>query len=261
VGGETVQDPQLALVHLPAAVAVRPREARSLAVFGIAGLFAIGVFLAGLPLVSMGVIAAIAGSGLVLGSRAVRSRGAANEPLRPETIVSIDIRETYRAILIAFGDLERTIAEAPRLRSPMRPVLERCAAAVRLCGEMARSSNPLQRYLDAHDPAIIGAELDRLRTRAEAATDERAVTSLGHAAAARARQLATRDEIAVARDRIHARLELVGAALESFAAMVVKLEVVDDDQFACAGETVADHLDGAGEDLEVVESALGEIAA
>ncbi len=46
------------------------------------------------------------------------------------------------------------------------------------------------------------------------------------------------------------------AALETFAAMIVKLHVLDDEQVAVAAESVTEHLDGIGGDLAVLESAL-----
>jgi hypothetical protein len=58
------------------------------------------------------------------------------------------------------------------------------------------------------------------------------------------------------RDRIHARLELVRAALESFAATVVRLHVVGEEQVTLAEESVVDQLDGVGAELDVLETAL-----
>jgi len=117
---------------------------------------------------------------------------------------------------------------------------------------------------DAFDVIVAVAAIAAIHPRrALTCAVDRAARGVSSAAgaAARARQLATRDEIAAVRDRIHARLELVRAALEAFAAVIVKLEVDDDEQVVHAGEAAADHLDGAAEELEVVESALVELAA
>jgi len=42
----------------------------------------------------------------------------------------------------------------------------------------------------------------------------------------------------------------------TFAAAIVKLHALDEEQLVLAGESVADHLDGAGDDLDVLESAI-----
>jgi tRNA U34 5-methylaminomethyl-2-thiouridine-forming methyltransferase MnmC len=54
-----------------------------------------------------------------------------------------------------------------------------------------RLLNPLQRYLDGHDPVHIQWELDRLRARTEAARDDATIVALTRAAAARESQLST----------------------------------------------------------------------
>ena len=64
------------------------------------------------------------------------------------------------------------------------------------------------------------------------------------------------DQIVAKRDQVCARLELVHAALDAFAATIVKLHTIDEEQIVLAGESISDHLDGVAEDLEVLESAL-----
>jgi hypothetical protein len=143
--------------------------------------------------------------------------------IKPESVLSREIREAYRATLSAFAELDRVVAEAPRLRASVAPSIERCRAAVAFCGQMAQNANLLQQYLDRRDPVQLRSELARLR---EPRGDVTGVT-LSHAAAARARQLARYDEIAGQRDLIRARLELVRVAIESFTATLVKLHGVD----------------------------------
>jgi len=117
-------------------------------------------------------------------------------------------------------------------------------------------SNPLQRYIDAHDRKHTRADLDRLRERSEATTDESTVEALGRAAAARTRQLETHDQIVKMRERIQARLELVRAALESFSATIVKLRVAGEEQMILSGDSVMDHLEGVDDELELLEAEL-----
>jgi hypothetical protein len=127
---------------------------------------------------------------------------------------------------------------------------------VTTCGRLARLAEPLQRYLDGHDPVHLQWELDRLRARTEAARDDATIVALTRAAAARESQLATRDQIAGQRDRTLARLELVRASLESFTAMIVKLNGTGEEQLLLAGESMADHLDEIGGELDALESVL-----
>jgi hypothetical protein len=256
---DAVQDP-LALVA--AAGRAPPAELRTARPhplagpgLGLAGVIAIGALLAGLPLLSMCVLATGGIAAAVMGSLSrLCSTGA--EAVLPDEIASHEAREVYRSVLLAFADLGRALDASTRLRSSATPVLERSRAAVQLCGRMARLADPLQRHLDAHDPAVLHAELDRLRARAEAASDDRAALAFGHAAAARARQLAVHEQMRAMRDRILGRLELVRAALASYTAMIVRLQVVEEEQLLLAGESVAEHLGGVDEELEVLEAAL-----
>jgi hypothetical protein len=259
-----MQDP-LSVVSLPSpplALIVRAgvNHRHAMCGFGTAALLAMGFLTAGLPVVAMFLLAFAAVSSLALGSTAEgdsRARDdAPGQRVDPEAIVSPEAHASYCAILIAFADVERVLADAPRLRSSLTSVMERCSAAVALSGRIALLANPLQRYLDSHDPAAIRSSLERLRARAEAASDDVAVTALGHAASARVRQLALFDQIAAQRDRLCARLALVHAALEAFAATIVRLQSLDDEQIVLAGESLADELAGIGEDLDLLESAL-----
>jgi hypothetical protein len=236
-------------------------SARSLGLFGVAGVVSITAFLAGLPLTSMGLIAG-ATVLFVLGTLRPWSPPAAiRDELPPEEVVSFETREALRGILSAQRQLERVVDESTNLAPSIRSVLDRVVEVVTLSQRMARLSNPLQRYLDDHDPTVVRAELDRLRGRAEATGEAHAAAAFGHAAAARARQLATIDEIVALRDRIDARLELVRAALEAFTATIVRLRGDSEDHQATAGETVTEQLDHAANELAIVETTLDELAA
>src|SRR5262249_42653634 len=86
--------------------------------------------------------------------------------------------------------------------------------------------------------------------------DDQTVDAFGRAAEACARQIETHDQLAAMRERIYARLELVRAALASFLATVVKLQVSGEEQRIPSGDSAVPHLDGAGSELEVLETAL-----
>jgi len=252
-----VYDSQHALIRAPLASS---GETRSLAMFATAGILSIGSVLVGLPLVSLGIVTLIATFGFVFGIRSL-IRSSRVEPYPVEAIASLEARETYRAILSAYAELARAIVDAPRLTATRWPVLERCAASVRLCGRLARSCDPLQRYLDAHDPIVIDLELGRLRARAESATDARAVTTFHRAASARSEELATRARIAAIRERIQARLELVRASFESFTGRIVSLEMLGNEDIVAASEGIAEQLSDTADELEVVEATLADFAA
>lgn len=259
-----MSDPLALAPHPPTSVSLTaptsPRPRYALYGFGATALLAMGFLTAGLPLISMCMLAVAAVSSLALGSPA----GAANDSrddaqgrwVAHENIVANEAHAGYCAILLGFADVERALADAPRLRSPLASVIERCRAAVALSGRIALLANPLQRYLDTHDAGAIQLALERLRTRAETTSDDVTVAALSHAAAARARQLAIVEQIAAQRDRISARLALIHAALETFAATIVKLQSLDEEQIVLAGESITDQLAEIGDDLAVLESAL-----
>jgi hypothetical protein len=250
-----------------AAAPVEPGNADAAVMCGFAftSMLSVVLFLAGMPLISMAILAVTGVSTIVLESAMSARRrrlGASADELEvpelevPELIVSLEARDSYRAILTAYADIRRVLGDAASLRSSRAAVLERCDAAVRQCGRLALLSNPLQRYLDAHDRARTRDELERLRQRSEAAGDAPTGDALGRAATARARQLETHDQIVGMRDRIQARLELARAALESFSATIVKLRVAGDEHLVLSGDSVIDHLDGVGDELEVLETEL-----
>jgi hypothetical protein len=256
-----MQEARLALVPMSTtalAAGARPDARQPLALYalGVACLASIALFAASMPVVSIGIMTLAAISSFLVGSTAVDPDRPATRPVDPESIASLDLRDTYRTTLFALEELDRTVADAPRMRSSVAPALERCRAAVTSCGHMAQLANPLQRYLESHDPAHIRWELDRLRARSEAARDISVAAALTRATSARRTQLATYDQIAAQRDRIHARLELVRAALESFTAMIVKLHGTDQEQRALSDESVIAHLDEISDDLAVLESVL-----
>jgi hypothetical protein len=258
-----VSDPRYALVPVPAhshdaelrLVQAHVPPPRAHHTFLLAGVLAIGAFLVGLPLLSLCVLATGSVAAVVTSS-ASRLRGAGPGTVAPELITSREARAAYQGVLLAFDEIDRALASSGQLRSSVAPVLARGRAAVLLCGRTALLVNPLQHYLDTHDPLRLRAELERLRARAEAASDDQAASAWSHATAARVRQLATYDEMHAMRDRIISRLELGRAALEAFAATIVRLQVVDQEQLLLAGESMTEHLDGVDDELAALESAL-----
>jgi hypothetical protein len=264
--------PAVSLVTLPSAALSLARsepgtgDAAVMCGFAFTSMLSVVLFLAGMPLVSMGVLAITGVATIVLESALAsrrRRNGATVEDLEvSQTIMALDTRDTYRAILTAYGDIRRALCDAPVMRDLQHAVLPRCEAAVRQCGRLAMLSNPLQRYLDAHDRKHTANELDRLRERREAASDDSTVEVLGRAATARTRQLETHDQIVKMRERIQARLELVRAALESFSATIVRLRVAGEEQMLVSGESMIDQLDGVDDELDVLEAELAmDIAA
>lgn len=241
-----------ALTH-PGERAGRSRvPAYSLLWFGIVNLIAIGAFAAGLPLLAMGVMTSAAVAGLTLGALDGERRYRPVE-IDPADIVSIDARDAYRAIVRGVDELTHTTP-------PRNPIVARCAAICELCGKIALQINPLQRYLDDHDSTALRAERERLATRAAACRDPRAAQSLTQAAEARSRQLAIYDELAAMRERLLARLELVRASIEAYAAMAMRIRATEDDGADNHG-AVVDQLADVAAELDVVESALRELAA
>lgn len=251
-----------ALIPLTASRPVRlvafseSKQRAALCGLGAIVLLAMGFLTAGLPVISMCMLALAGVSSFVFGSTAELARDALNRRVAPEEILSGEVRALYRSVLVGFADVERALGEAPRLAASLAQVVERCRAAVRLSGRIALLANPIQRYLDAHDAALVRTALDRLRARAQVTRDGVAITALHHAAATRTRQLAMVEQIAAKRDQIAARLELVAAALEAFAVTIVKLHTLEEEHVVMAGESMADQLDGIHEDLEVLETAL-----
>ncbi|HWO22211.1 MAG TPA: hypothetical protein VNO30_25805 [Kofleriaceae bacterium] len=199
----------------------------------------IGLAISTMPLVWIVVVAIAMVSAWALGMVVAYIDRPQLQELQPEAVLSQEIRGAYRAILSAFADLAQLVEETPRLRASVAPALERCRAAVATCGQMARHADLLQRYLDRHDRTHICLELERLQERRGDAAD--APRNL--AAAARARQLATYDEIVGQRDLLRARLELVRVAIESFTATLVKLRGADRKQPALGDPAIIGQLD------------------
>lgn len=265
-GDAMYEPPAVSLVSIPSAALSVARvepgsgDAAVMCGFAFTSMLSVVLFLAGMPLVSMGVLAITGVSTIMLESAlAARRRrlGASVEDLElSEVILALETRDAYRAIVSAYGEIRRSLAETGAMRALRSTVLARCEAAVRQCGRLAVLSNPLQRYLDGHDRKHTRAELDRLRDRCASTTDDATSEALGRAASARDRQIETHDQMVRMRDRIQARLELVRAALESFSATIIKLRVAGEEQMVLAGDSVIEHLDGVDDELEVLEAEL-----
>jgi len=261
----SVYEPSLALVSMSTGTLSTARvepvpNAAVMCGFGLTSVLSIALFLAGMPLLSMCVLAVSGMSTIVLESvitaRHRRQDDADRTARAPDVILALETRDTYRAILGAQAEIQRSLTEAVSLHGSLSVIVQRCDAAVQQCGRMALLTNPLQRYLEVHDRERTQADLERLLRKGAAARDVQTVEALGRAAAARTRQLETHDQITSLRDRIQARLELVRAALESFSATVIKLQVAGAEQMILSGETVMDHLEGVGDELEVLETEL-----
>lgn len=231
---------------------------RVMAALGLAGTLSIAMLLAGMPLIAMGIVAAVSTVFAVRSKASSAARALRTAALpAPEAVVALDLREVYRGILAVYEEIEHGVASARRLRSAIDPILERCMASVELCGRLAMLANPLQHHLDVHDPRVLRTEIERLQARCDAVADEDTAKVLRGAIAARTRELANLDQMAVMRDRIHARLETCRAAFAAFAATIVKLHVTDEEQLAMASGSLNDNLDGVTDKLEILESVLG----
>ena len=220
---------------------------------GLVAVIAVVFFMSLLPLSS---ILWLTGVGASFAGLAVVSRARSSAMVVPEDILDPVLRETYRAIHAARGELERTLAGAPGLASAAPSLNARCADAVQSCARIVPIANRLHAYLSSHEEWQIAREAAQLRLKAASIRDESIVRDLGNAAAAYDRQLAVCEELARTRERIQARLELVLASLRSFTATVVKQQVAEEEQVALAGESLSEHVDGVRQELAVLESAL-----
>jgi hypothetical protein len=231
---------------------------RVMAALGLTATLSVAMLLAGMPLIAMGIIAAVSTVFAVRSKAASAARALRTAALpAPEEVAALELREVYRGVLAVYEEIEHGIASARRLRSAIDPILERCMASVELCGRLVTLANPLQHHLDVHDPRVLRTEIERLQARCDATTDEEAAKVLRGAIAARTRELANLDQMTMMRDRIHARLETCRAAFAAFAATIVKLHVTDEEQQAMASGSLNDHLDGVTDKLEILESVLG----
>ena len=231
---------------------------RAIAGFGLAGTLSIVMLLAGLPMMSMGIVALATTAYIVATKAAAAARALRSAALPPpEAIAAFDLRESYRAVLALYEEVERGIASTRRLRSAIDPMLERCMAAVELCGRMALLSNPLEHHLDVHDPRVLRADIERLNARCAAIADEEAARVVRATIAARMRELANLEQMMVMRERIAARLELCRATLAAFSATIMKLHIADEEQAAIAAGSVSEHLENVSDKLEILESVLG----
>lgn len=234
------------------------RNALTLCGLGASGLIAIVLLAAGLPVASVGLLFASAAVAVGMGSMMNMLEKLPRRPLYVDIddVVSPEARSLYRAIRMASDELERSLAMSQRLQPLLHATIERCRSSVELAGRIAMLANPLENYLFLHDAGCIRSELERLRARTEASSDDAAIGALSRATAARARQLATHAEITRRRDLICARLEVVRAEIDAFAATLAKLRAVDDEQVVLAGKSLADELEAARDDLQMLESAF-----
>lgn len=237
------------------ATVVPPGGPRSEAVWGM-GLVSVVAFLFFMALLPLSSLLYVAGVGASFVGLAAIPWPKTRSIVFPEDIFDPVLRETYRAILAARGQLERALEDAPGLASSAPSLNKRCVDAVRLCARFALVANRLHVYLTANAAARIATEVAQLRSKATTTRDPSTARDLGKAAAAYERQLATCEELVQTRDRIRARLDLVLASLRSFIAAVVKQQATEDEQLALAGESLSEHVDEVRDELAVLESAL-----
>jgi hypothetical protein len=231
------------------------RDLVTLAGVALTCLVAVALFSTGWPLVSMGFLA-IASITMAM----AESRDRQGE-LMPELIASEEVRELYRAILVTFEELDRTIDEAPRPSSTTAQVRERARAAIAAAGRLAMLSNPLTEYVCGHDANYLRVEIDRLQGAVATAGTAETAGALARACAARTQQLAAHVEMTARGVQICARLEALHASLEATIALIVKLQVVDEDQRTGASEQLAEAVGGLSEGLDDLATLDHELAA
>lgn len=227
------------------------RDARVTAAASIASTLAIPFIIALLPFASVMCIAGFVASCMALAALP----WPRDRYLSPDDVADPMLRHTYVAILGAREQLEDVLARAKGFKSSAPELRQRCNEAIALCARIAPVANRLHAYIAENEPWETAREAALLRSRATATKDDETARNLRLAAEAYERQLAAYDELARTRDRIQARLDLVLASLRSFAAAVVKQQTLEDEDFALAGESVSEQVDGVQRELAVLESA------
>ena len=245
----------LELARCPDLAVARHNDARSEAVCGVA-LMVVVVAAFVMSLLPLSSVLCLVGFGASFAGLALVPWPKQSPVVFPEDIADPVLRETYRQIQLARGELEGALADAPVLAGVVGSIDERCRAAIGVCATIVPVANRVHRYLAANDEARIAREVAELRARAAGTADEVTARNLEHAAAAYERQLATGRELARTRDRIRARLDVVLASLRSFTATVVKLQTGEAEQLALAGESLSEYVDDVARELAALESVL-----
>ena len=256
-------------VQRAATAAFRPRALRGL---GLASVIAFTLVLIGSPAFAPWILATGAAHYLMVVALYTFSEGYTQRvhgpfglPLEPDVdpdqIGPADLRANYLNILRVHEEIRTTLDSNGGGHRALLDVYRRCGDAVQVAGRVALLGNPLQRYLDDHDPARLDAETRRLEMRASITGDREASLAYRQAAAARKRELETYGQLQRLYERMKARLELVAATLASVAATTIKLCTVDLEHLAMTKETLVDQIDSLGEDLRFLESAMEDSLA
>ncbi|HVK73658.1 MAG TPA: hypothetical protein VM734_10065 [Kofleriaceae bacterium] len=256
-------------VRRAATAAFRPRALRGL---GMASVIAFALVLVGAPALAPWILAAGTAHYLLVVTLYTFSEGYTNRvhgpfglPLEPDVdpdqIGPADLRATYLNILRVHEEIRTTLDSNGRVHAGLCDVYTRCGDAVQVAGRMALLGNPLQRYLDDHDPARLDAETRRLEMRASVTSDREASLAYRQASAARKRELDTYGQLQRLYERMKARLELVAATLASVAATTIKLCTVDLETLAMTRESLVEQIDSLGEDLRYLEAAMEDSMA
>lgn len=250
-------------------IAIAGTRARSVRGLAMSTLAAAGVLSLGLPAISV----ALLGAGVMhwvvetaRGTRRIaneeRALGPLARPLTPEVvpgeIASAELRASYHGILSRHEEIRKQLVAAERVQACFRETLVRCGAMAQLAGRLARLADPLEAYLRSHSAANVTGEIDGAARHAQVTGDPVAVETRRREAAVRGRTLGTMLELEAMRDRIYARLDVVSATLDTVAASVIKLHVLDLAEVELLATAAADEAGALAEELEALEATVEE---
>ena len=178
----------------------------------------------------------------------------------PGAVEDPALRDSARAIASARADLDRIMADARgdvavQLAGVTVSIDELEGRAVRL----VRSGRDLARYLGQTDRSEVRSEMERMRARADTATDASAREQYLQTIAARAEQLKALDDLAAALERVHANLARIEATLEGLAAKVVRMAAMDAQAMDDLSGDVNSELERLNMDIKTFEETLGNL--
>ena len=177
-------------------------------------------------------------------------------PAIAEELTDPQLRATYAAILCARDRLETALTEAPRFARYEPALRERCDAAVMACSSLVPAANAVHAGLSRVDAWTLATRIAALRARARQASDPDSAVAITGAADAYDRQLAACAEMMRVRQRIQARLELVLAALRTFASSVAAQQAREDEELALASAAIYDDIADVTGKLTALDAAL-----
>ncbi len=124
---------------------------------------------------------------------------------------------------------------------------------------LVRSGRDLARYLGQTDRSEVRSEMERMRARADTATDASAREQYLQTIAARAEQLKALDDLAAALERVHVNLARIEATLEGLAAKVVRMAAMDAQAMDDLSGDVNSELERLNMDIKTFEETLGNL--